>query len=90
MAESPLDTFRDFPILTGGKMPWDMLAPHEQQAKRNHGGQSLAQLMDRGGLSWAEALCVLRDEPAFGNLKPEAEARIIVAAMIESWSREHE
>lgn len=48
-----------FPVLSGGmSVPWQMLAPHELQAKANH-GQTLQRLAERGGLSWAEMLCVL-------------------------------
>ena len=30
-------------------IPWAMLVPHEAQARRNHGGQSLERLAERGG-----------------------------------------
>ncbi len=43
-----------------GSIPWDVIAPHEKQADRNH-SQSLVQLADRCGLSWCEALAVLED-----------------------------
>lgn len=42
-------------------IPWAMLAPHEPQAMRNHCGQSLQRLAERGGLSPCEALAVLDD-----------------------------
>lgn len=42
------------------RIPWTAIAPHEQQAQKNH-GQSLARLAERGGLSWNEALAVLED-----------------------------
>lgn len=44
-------------------LPWEMIAPHEQQAQRNHGGQTLKRLAERGGLSNSEALAVLEDRP---------------------------
>jgi hypothetical protein len=48
-----------FPVHSGGMtVPWLMLAPHEQQAVDNH-GQTLQRLAERGGLGWAEMLCVL-------------------------------
>jgi lambda repressor-like predicted transcriptional regulator len=57
-----------FPILTGPginrnnpTIPWAVIAPHERQAKLNHGGQTLRRLADRGGLSWTEAEAVLMD-----------------------------
>lgn len=42
-------------------IPWAMIAPHEAQALKNHGGQSLARLAERGGLAPCEALAVLED-----------------------------
>lgn len=56
---------RPFPILQPCKsglrsIPWAMLAPHEEQAKRNH-DQTLQRLAERGGLGAIEAVAVLRD-----------------------------
>lgn len=42
-------------------VPWALLSPHEQQAKWNHGGQSLQTLASRGGLDATEMLAVLED-----------------------------
>lgn len=42
-------------------IPWAAIAPHEQQAQKNH-GQTLARLAERGGLSWVEAFAVLTDQ----------------------------
>ena len=63
---------RRFPILLHYRYPdhergklsisWSLIAPHEAQAQKNH-SQSLERLAERGGLSPAEAVCVLRDEP---------------------------
>lgn len=39
-------------------IPWDMIAPHAQQADRNH-SQTLERLAERGGLCASEALGVL-------------------------------
>ena len=50
-----------FPIQQGASIPWAMIAPHEMQAIQNHGGQTLARLAERGGLSPCEALAVLDD-----------------------------
>lgn len=48
-----------FPILGAGySIPWDMIAPFEQQAQKNH-GQSLQRLAERCGLDPSEALAVL-------------------------------
>jgi hypothetical protein len=48
-----------FPSFPG--VPWNVIAPHEPQAMRNHGGQSLERLAQRGGLGPCEALAVLED-----------------------------
>lgn len=47
-------------------IPWDAIAPHEAQAMRNHGGQTLARLAERHGLGPNEALCVMRDQEYTG------------------------
>lgn len=49
---------RQFPILGGDRIPWDLIAPHEAQALRNH-NQSLEVLASRGGLSAVEAIAVI-------------------------------
>jgi hypothetical protein len=41
-------------------VPWSLLAPHEEQALRNH-DQSLDVLARRGGLAPAEMVAVLED-----------------------------
>lgn len=65
-----------FPILGDDQIkaiPWDVLAPHEAQAQKNH-GQTLRRLAERGGLSPAEAVAVLdgRDWGAIGNSRSTA------------------
>ena len=55
---------KEFPIMTNkGKeyIPYDIIKPHEEQALKNHCGQTLDRLAARGGLSWAEAYAVLTD-----------------------------
>lgn len=49
-----------FPLMDGPAIPWDAIAPHERQARRNH-GQSLERLAQRGGLSCAEFWFVMND-----------------------------
>lgn len=50
-----------FPILgTPFAIDWEVIAPHEDQAKKNH-GQSLQRLAERGGLDYSELLAVLND-----------------------------
>jgi hypothetical protein len=53
------------------RIPWEVIAPHEQQANRNHGGQTLARLAERGGLSPAEAISVIEDHE-FSPLSDDA------------------
>lgn len=52
-------TARRFPIMDGPSIPWSSIAPFENQAQRNHCGQTLEHLAGRGGLSVVEALHVL-------------------------------
>jgi hypothetical protein len=54
--------FPDWPV----SVPLKLLAPHEAQAQANHGGQTLARLAKRGGLSPLELLAVLTDQPFEG------------------------
>jgi len=52
------------PILSPEGMdpfPWDIILPHEAQAQKNHGGQTLQQLAERGGLNVCEVVAVLED-----------------------------
>lgn len=42
------------------EVPWSLLAPHEQQALRNH-EQTLERLAERGGLGLCEMVAVLED-----------------------------
>ena len=63
----------EFPILMGSwreyrldcprTVPWEMLVAHEEQAMKNHGGQTLARLAERGGLCCSELMSVLEDRP---------------------------
>ena len=55
---------KEFPIMTNkGKeyIPYDIIKPHEEQALKNHCGQTLDRLAARGGLSWEEDYAVLKD-----------------------------
>lgn len=61
---------RMFPVLDGGhhaeyrrlgmprEVPWRLLAPHEEQAKRNH-NQTLERLAERGGLGPVEMRAIV-------------------------------
>ena len=50
---------RLFPVQGGPSIPWHLIAPWEEQAKRNH-DQTLERLAERGGLDTNEAYCVMR------------------------------
>ena len=62
---------RRFPLMTSHPerfvceqipwLPWELLAPHNEQAKINHCGQDLEKLASRGGLSACEAVAILED-----------------------------
>ena len=62
-----------FPVLGGvtwklpencpESVPWELVAPHEAQAMRNHCGQTLKRLAERGGLGPCEMVAVLEDRP---------------------------
>lgn len=41
-------------------IPWELIGPHEAQARKNH-GQTLEQLAKRGGLDVCEAVAVIED-----------------------------
>lgn len=50
-------------VLCPVSVPWEMVAPHEARAMRNHGGQTLLGLAGRGGLDPVELIAVLDDVP---------------------------
>jgi hypothetical protein len=43
-------------------IPWDVIAPHEAQAQKNH-SQTLERLANRGGLHPKEIVAVMLDRP---------------------------
>lgn len=55
-------------------VPWDLVAPHEKQAKENH-SQTLERLNERGGLSPKELYAVVNDKSLsqWDNLPSEKE-----------------
>lgn len=60
---------KQFPVLGNAKIKsvaWDIVEPHRAQAAKNHGGQSLETLAQRGGLSLDELVAVLADRNWFG------------------------
>jgi hypothetical protein len=59
-------TERTFPITLDDQIrliPWDLIAPHEAQARANHSGKGLEQLAIRGGVTVPEALAIIEDRP---------------------------
>lgn len=80
---------RKYPIIGTNPqeyIPWDILSPHEAQAERNHGGQTLERLAERGGLGWKESLAVLMDKK-FDDIPKmsEPEAKKIVLQHVAAW-----
>lgn len=74
---------RDAAPGTPVSVPWSLLAPHEEQAQRNH-YQSLKRLAERGGLSPAEMVAVIEDRP-WRNMAPaDAVARLLELIAKES------
>lgn len=71
-------------------IPWDVLAPHEARASRNH-GQTLEQLAARGGLAWSEIVCILLDKPwKYAQNIPTDVARNAVLKYVAAWEAEQE
>lgn len=71
-------------------IPWELVNPHERQAKANHGGQNLETLAKRGGLSPAELWFVLRDrEWAVGEWPGRDQAVLDLRARVEEWHGAH-
>lgn len=52
------------------EIPWNLIAPHEAQARKNH-SQSLEELARRGGLSPVELWCVIKDQNYVYGIKIE-------------------
>ena len=69
---------KEFPILksNGETIPWESIASHKAQALINH-GQSLEKLVSRGGLSWCEALAILRDSKFIAMSEEEAKEKVL-------------
>jgi len=81
-----------FPIMSGDErqprgpesVPWDFMAPHERQARRNH-DQSLTRLAERGGLDVTEALAVV--EGRSWRMLPIPEAIAAFQAHLDAWEK---
>lgn len=70
-----------FPITGGVTVDWQLVADHGQQARRNHGGQSVKRLAERGGLDWCELHAILhgRHWKKMDTTQAAAECRAIEA-----------
>jgi hypothetical protein len=66
-------------------VPWAFVAPHEEQALRNH-DQTLRRLAERGGLGPAEMLLVLQGKE-LQDLTTEELAMPQVEALLAAWNR---
>lgn len=66
-------------------LPWDMIAPHERQAQKNH-SQTLARLAERGGLGADEAIAVLEDRE-WRSMK-DGQAHHDLCKMVAAWVTE--
>lgn len=77
---------KEFPILksNGETIPWESIASHKAQALINH-GQSLEKLASRGGLSWCEALAVLRDSKFIAMSEEEAKEKVLALLPNQEW-----
>lgn len=64
-------------------IPWKMIEPHREQAKRNH-DQTLERLAERGGLDPAELVAVLANR-AFQNYDPPEAADPVLEAMLVTY-----
>ncbi len=56
-------------------VPWDFLAPHEAQARRNH-DQSLIRLAERGGLDPVEMYWIVNGLP-WGTADPKKKEAVM-------------
>lgn len=66
-------------------VPWLWLARFEEQAKRNHDGQDLAELARRGGLTWLELLAIGLGVRALRISLGPAAAQDRVLQLVDGW-----
>jgi len=67
-------------------VPWEFMRPHDNQARTNHGGQSLSRLSNRGGLSIKEVICVI-DRRDYREVEPlsRAECARRLKEALDAW-----
>lgn len=81
------EQYKPYPILGSRPqqyIPRGLLMIHEGQVWKNH-GQSLTQLAQRGGLSWAEALAIIEGKNWRDAIQTETEAEPIVKKFVEEF-----
>lgn len=77
------------PIMGGticSEIPWGLIAPHEAQAKSNH-GQTLDRLAERGGLSHTEAIDIIQGRK-WGSSKHCLENEHYLINLVRQWRAE--
>ncbi|WP_299538266.1 hypothetical protein [uncultured Herbaspirillum sp.] len=65
------------------EIPWEMIAPHERQARANH-GQSLERLAERGGLAACEAIDIIEGR-RWGSAAPCIENERYLINKVREW-----
>lgn len=66
------------------EIPWAFIAPHEAQAQRNHGGQTLERLASRGGLGASEVIDIVKGV-RWGTHRPCIENEAWLVAAVNQW-----
>lgn len=65
------------------EIPWAFIAPHNEQALRNH-GQSLERLAQRGGLAACEAIDIIESR-RWGSSRPCLENEHYLINKVREW-----
>lgn len=65
------------------EIPWDFIAPHEEQAQSNH-SQSLERLASRGGLGASEAIDIIEGR-RWGSAKACIENEAYLVRLVHAW-----
>lgn len=76
-------TERMFPIMGAPNIPWRVIAPHEQQAIKNH-DQTLKRLAERGGLAPCEAIWVMEGRRWQHTIDDQVDGPARLAAMVDT------
>ena len=66
------------------EIPFALIAPHDAQARSNHGGQNLDKLASRGGLSACEALAILENR-RWHAMPDSLEAQRLLINKVRDW-----